>query len=41
MAKEVDTATAEILNGVAAKQKEHLARLDALLDALTRSQGDI
>ena len=41
MAKEVDPATADVLNGVAAKQKEHLARLDSLLDALTRSQGDI
>ena len=41
MAKEVDAPTAEVLNGVALKQREHLARLDSLLDALTRSQGDI
>ena len=41
MAKEVDGGTADILNGVAAKQKEHLARIESLLDALTRSSGDI
>ena len=41
MAKEVDAATAEVLNGVATKQKEHLVRIESLLDALTRSQGDI
>ena len=41
MAKEVDAATAEVLNAVATKQKEHLARIESLLDALTRSQRDI
>ena len=41
MAKEVDPETAAVFNQVIAKQKEHLARIDALLEALTRSQGDI
>lgn len=41
MAKEVDAETAAVLSQVVTKQKEHLARIEALLDALTRSQGDI
>jgi rubrerythrin len=41
MAKEVDAETAAVFAQVTAKQKEHLARIDGLLDALTRSQGDI
>jgi rubrerythrin len=41
MAKEVDADTAGVLAGVAAKQKEHLVRIESLLDALTRSPGDI
>jgi rubrerythrin len=41
MSREVDSATASLLDSVAAKQREHLARLESLLDALTRSQGDI
>lgn len=41
MAKEVDTETAAVFTQIAGKQKEHLARLESLLDALTRSQGDI
>lgn len=41
MAKEVDAATADIFAKVITKQKEHQVRIEALLDALTRSQGDI
>jgi rubrerythrin len=41
MAREVDEATGAVLGGVVQKQKEHLARIESLLDALTRSQGDI
>jgi rubrerythrin len=41
MAREVDADTASVLAQVTAKQREHLARLESLLDALTRSQGDI
>ncbi|MEO8276811.1 MAG: hypothetical protein ABI639_11380, partial [Thermoanaerobaculia bacterium] len=41
MAREVDAETAAVFARVVAKQQEHLARLDSLLDALTRSQGDI
>jgi rubrerythrin len=41
MAREVDGDTAAVLDGVAHKQREHLARLESLLDALTRSSGDL
>ena len=41
MAREVDSDTASVLDGVAGKQREHLARLESLLDALTRSSGDL
>lgn len=41
MAREVDEATGAILGAVVQKQREHLARIESLLDALTRSQGDI
>jgi rubrerythrin len=41
MSGEVDAATAAVFTKVVARQQEHLARLDSLLDALTRSPGDI
>ena len=41
MSGEVDAATAGIFTMVVARQQEHLARLDSLLEALTRSSGDI
>jgi rubrerythrin len=41
MAGEVDAETAAVFERVAARQQEHIARLDSLLDAMTRSQGDI
>lgn len=41
MSREVDEETAAVFGSVAQKQKEHLARLESLLDALTRSQGDL
>jgi len=41
MSGEVDAATAAVFTQVVARQREHLARLDSLLDAMTRSQGDI
>ena len=41
MSGEVDAATAAIFTKVVARQQEHLARLDSLLEALTRSSGDI
>jgi len=41
MSGEVDAATAAIFAQVAARQQEHMARLDSLLDAMTRSPGDI
>ena len=33
--------TAAVFSKVVARQQEHLARLDSLLDAMTRSPGDI
>ncbi len=41
MVREVDAETAAIFESVAHKQREHLARLESLLDALTRSSGDL
>ena len=41
MSGEVDAATAAIFTKVVARQQEHLARLDSLLEAMTRSSGDI
>ncbi len=41
MMREVDGETAKIFASVVAKQQEHLARLESLLDALTRSPGDL
>ena len=41
MSGEVDAATAAVFTQVVARQQQHLARLDSLLDALTRSPGDI
>jgi rubrerythrin len=41
MVREVDAQTAGIFEAVAGKQREHLARLESLLDALTRSSGDL
>ena len=41
MSGEVDAVTAAVFSKVVARQKEHLARLDSLLDAMTRSPGDI
>ncbi len=38
---EVDEGTAEVLRDVVARQQEHAQRVASLLDALTRSQGDI
>jgi rubrerythrin len=37
----VDEGTAKVLEDVVARQQQHAAQLDALLDALTRSQGDV
>lgn len=41
MSGEVDTQTAAVFSQVVTRQREHLARIDSLLDALTRSSGDI
>jgi rubrerythrin len=41
MSGEVDAATAAVFSQVVSRQQQHLARLDSLLDAKTRSQGDI
>jgi len=41
MLRDVDDETAEVFRGVVATQQEHASRLESLLDALTRSQGDI
>jgi len=41
MKREVDGETATIFDGVVGKQQEHLARLESLLDALSRSTGDL
>lgn len=41
MMREVDGETSNVLAQVVAKQQEHLARLESLLDALTRSPGDL
>ena len=40
MSGEVDAETAAVFAQVVARQQEHLARLDSLLDAMTRSSGD-
>ena len=40
MSGEVDAGTAAVFAQVVARQQEHLARLDSLLDAMTRSSGD-
>ena len=41
MASEVDEATAKVFADVVAKQKGHADRLEALLDQLGRSKGDL
>lgn len=41
MMREVDGETAKVFAEVVAKQQEHLARLESLLDTLTRSPGDL
>lgn len=41
MSGEVDSQTAAVFTQVVTRQREHLARIDSLLDALTRSSGDI
>ncbi len=41
MMRDVDPETSAVLGRVVAKQQEHLARLESLLDALTRSPGDL
>ena len=41
MSGEVDAATAAVFTQVVARQQQHLARLDSLLEAMTRSPGDI
>ncbi len=41
MAGEVDAATAAIFQGVVAKQQAHAAKLESLLDQLSRSGGDL
>ncbi len=41
MSGEVDAGTAAVFAQVVTRQQEHLARLDSLLDAMTRSPGDI
>ena len=41
MSGEVDAETAAVFAQVVSRQQEHLARLDSLLDAMTRSPGDI
>ncbi len=41
MVREVDPETAAVFENVTQKQREHLARLESLLDALTRSSGDL
>lgn len=41
MKREVDAETAAVFEAVVAKQQEHLARLESLLDAMGRSQGDL
>ncbi len=40
MSGEVDAETAAVFAKVVARQQAHLARLDSLLDAMTRSSGD-
>lgn len=41
MEREVDTETAAVFEAVVAKQREHSARLESLLDAIARSEGDL
>lgn len=41
MLREVDEATAGIFRDVVARQQLHAERLEGLLDALTRSRGDL
>lgn len=41
MSGEVDAATAEVFSKVVSRQQEHMARLDSLLESMTRSSGDI
>ncbi len=41
MKRGVDTETAAVFDAVVAKQLEHLARLESLLDAISRSEGDL
>jgi len=41
MASEVDGETAAVFEQVLARQKDHAAKLESLLDAVTRSRGDI
>ena len=41
MSGEVDAATAAVFSKVIARQQEHMARLDSLLESMTRSSGDI
>ena len=41
MSGEVAAGTAAVFAQVVPRQQEHLARLDSLLDAMTRSPGDI
>ena len=41
MSGEVDADTAAVFAQIVLRQQEHLARLDSLLEAATRSPGDI
>lgn len=41
MLREVDDATASVFRDVVARQERHAERLAGLLDALTRSRGDL
>ncbi|MGE4189051.1 MAG: hypothetical protein AB7G12_04060 [Thermoanaerobaculia bacterium] len=41
MAREVDAVTAEVFSRVVLEQQGHMARLEALIEAFVRSQGDI
>ncbi|MFN7960872.1 MAG: hypothetical protein U0002_06330 [Thermoanaerobaculia bacterium] len=41
MSREVDAETAAVLGKVVAAQKEHLARLSRLREALSSSRGDV
>lgn len=41
MAGEVDDETATVFAGIVAKQKEHQARFESLLDQISRSKGDL